>query len=1016
MTLRPVFLIVGFDTDDSINKTLLNFKMKLLYRIGLSLITLVLLAACKQEAEFSNNEEALFGEYEVIIAASQVENQTDPETRTEVEDWSKVFWLPADKISVFSAGQMGEFTSQNTTRAASAFFKGRLFVDTDDLYNGGWITALYPFDANATIDGTVITTTLPTVQQAVAGGVADDLLATAARSRDPFVLNGDIKFSIESTGMETSVLSIDEDGLLTAEGLTSLPVQSDRTGPVPEVAIKMRFDHICSGLRFCLTQEGIETVTLSSIGGEPLAGTFSFTWVNNVPTVQSVSAPSSSITLIAPDGGTFEPGVWYVFITLPVVMNSGLSFTLTSGTKTGQRIISSSVNLKRAAFSRCTNMDKNVELVDDTDVEVQVADPTTWTAIDELGRSVLSNENPAAKDNRDVLMFYWTWHESRQVAIYDANGNQIGGTFNGSGVPDITDNTVVLVQSNGAAADNFFHPYWASSQVCFWGRPLFDYYRTTDTWVLRKHAEMLADAGVDAVVFDCSNGDYLWWDSTMALLQTWNQARIDGVKVPRIVFLLNFIVCEETRTDLRFLYNNLYKNGLYEDLWYKVDGHPLIIGFPESLDLEGSTGLDNTIKSFFTFRRPQADYINGDIGTSDKPYWGWLETHEQHLFNGEEMTVGVSQNATKSVRGHCYAFNAPGSYGRSYTRAHENGLLSGSLSNISTASFIQGYNFQEQWDTAIQADPRYVFVTGWNEWIAGKGAAFPVNIDGTAPSYYDAPTGKTYQYTPYGTWNGVLGPPAFADQYDSERSRDIEPTHFWGDYGDVYYYQLAKNIRQYKGVAAYPNVSRKVTMEIDGDFSGWEKVSPDFKHYRGNTFNRNHYNHTSNGTRYTDYTGRNDFVDARVTRDNQYIYFYVETDQAITSRNDPAWMRLFINIDHDASTGWKGYDFCLNYRNPASANTGYVSSCSNNAWSWTDAGTFDYAISGNKMEIRVARSVLGIAASAPLDFDFKWSDNMQLYNANYDVDNANGTAWILDFLVSGDCAPGGRFNFHYKDY
>ena len=45
----------------------------------------------------------------------------------------------------------------------------------------------------------------------------------------------------------------------------------------------------------------------------------------------------------------------------------------------------------------------------------------------------------------------------------------------------------------------------------------------------------------------------------------------------------------------------------------------------------------------------------------------------------------------------------------------------------------------------------------------------------------------------------------------------------------------------------------------------------------------------------------------------------------------------------------------------------------------------------------------------------KWSDNMQLYNSDYNVDNNNGTAWILDFLVSGDCAPGGRFNFHYRE-
>ena len=51
------------------------------------------------------------------------------------------------------------------------------------------------------------------------------------------------------------------------------------------------------------------------------------------------------------------------------------------------------------------------------------------------------------------------------------------------------------------------------------------------------------------------------------------------------------------------------------------------------------------------------------------------------------------------------------------------------------------------------------------------------------------------------------------------------------------------------------------------------------------------------------------------------------------------------------------------------------------------------------MEIKVARKDLGMTGA--LDFEFKWSDNMQ--------EEGN----ILDFYVNGDCAPGGRFNFVY---
>ena len=112
-------------------------------------------------------------------------------------------------------------------------------------------------------------------------------------------------------------------------------------------------------------------------------------------------------------------------------------------------------------------------------------------------------------------------------------------------------------------------------------------------------------------------------------------------------------------------------------------------------------------------------------------------------------------------------------------------------------------------------------------------------------------------------------------------------------------------------------------------------------------------------------------------------------------------MRLFINIDRNVKTGWKGYDFCLNYKNPDSDDTGIISKCTGPEWKWEDAGTFTYAVKKNKMEIKVAKSALGV--SGKLDFEFKWSDNMQ------EAGN------ILDFYVNGDVAPGGRFNFLYKE-
>ena len=53
------------------------------------------------------------------------------------------------------------------------------------------------------------------------------------------------------------------------------------------------------------------------------------------------------------------------------------------------------------------------------------------------------------------------------------------------------------------------------------------------------------------------------------------------------------------------------------------------------------------------------------------------------------------------------------------------------------------------------------------------------------------------------------------------------------------------------------------------------------------------------------------------------------------------------------------------------------------------------------MEIRIPRSLLKLDGA--LNFEFKWSDNMQ--------EEGN----IMDFYVNGDAAPGGRFNFVYDE-
>ena len=716
-----------------------------------------------------------------------------------------------------------------------------------------------------------------------------------------------------------------------------------------------------------------------------------------------------------------------------------------------------------------------------------------WTATDGLGRKL--PDQPfigSSKSGKCVAMFYFTWHTD-----YHA-------TF--SPIMNITE---ILKQYPEAATDKD-HPAWQgiSPGVFWWDEPLFGYYRTTDDWILRKHAEMLADAGVDVVFADATNGSITWKSSYTKLLEVWAKARLDGVKTPQLAFILPFAASTNSLVSMYELYSELYEPGLYKDLWFMWNGKPLIMAYPEELvpmngdkaglkftatapfyginascpswgnnvgnitfrlykwnvnyatsvagvpvaektfinfsdnqklnlvfdqqeagdyvwELSNGTeqvgvwkytnsqdaaisfqnGVQVTgnfeseisytpelnftqvttsstpevhtpvpvgssidqqavdkMKNFFTFRPGQPDYV---YGPTRDDHWGWLEIYPQHGFGPredggfEQVTVGVAQNASDASGGHASGFNTALTYGRSYTKA--------AGQDTRPEAYLKGLNFQEQWSRAFELDPDMVFITGWNEWIAGR--------------WFD--------------WD--VQPFAFVDQYSAEKSRDIEPPRSWGRMGDVYYMQLVSNVRKFKGMQSQDTASGSKSIVLD-DLASWTGVKPEYLSYKGNTLHRNH---AGQGTElvYTNTTGRNDLVGARVARDADYLYFYVEAADNLTDKADPKWMRLFIDIDRNKSTGWEGYDFVVNRLNPE--DSAYVEK-SVSSWNWNDAGKAAYVVNGKTLVIKVKRSIFNLTAEKGIDFEFKWSDNMQ--------DEGN----IMDFYENGDVAPGERFNYVYR--
>lgn len=585
-------------------------------------------------------------------------------------------------------------------------------------------------------------------------------------------------------------------------------------------------------------------------------------------------------------------------------------------------------------------------------------DSSTWAMTDGLGRTAPLCEG--RREGKFVGMFYWLWHYP-----WCENWAPINNTE--------------FMKEHPEAKYDFYNENWgvyADGTPQFWDEPLFGYYSNLDEYVLRKHAELLADADIDVIIFDCTNETKTFDEGCEALFRIWEEAKADGVKVPQIAFMLPFFDNDEVRTDLVHLYDTIYSKGRYSDLWFIWNGKPLIMA--DSSALNRAKKADREIYNFFTFRDNEATYFANDTFYSryGKNTWGWCSSYPQTLFgrkgslfsDTEQICVSVAQNANEyglcamnsavgTVQGRSFA---SGDYSYSYEFGGETVTVDKNTDNL----LLYGLNFQQQWDYAIEKDPDFIFVTGFNEWIAGR----------------------------FIEWEGT--PNASPDQYDTEYSRDIEPSA--GILKDYYYCQLAENVRRYKGTAATPATAAEKTIDIGGDLSQWKTVLPEYKHYTGSTRQRDSAGWK--GTYYTNDTMRNDIVSAKVCYDEENIYFLVTTKDALSPVTDNAWMRLFIDTDESGvSPSWEGFEYIINRSNDGGDTVSIERSLG--GWSFTETGRGSMSVSGNTLQLEIPRTALGFEKTDDVKFNFKWSDNMQT-----DGD-------ITDFYTNGDVAPGGRFTF-----
>lgn len=224
------------------------------------------------------------------------------DTKTALQADGSVLWEPSEEIAVFSGSKSAKYTSTNDGPAAEAHFtpEDKSFTLGNDVW------ALYPYDEEATFADGVITTTIPADQTACEGTFARGANVTVAHST-------------------------------TAD---------------------LKFYNVCGGVRFSVTEEGINKVIFEGLDGEVIAGKVQIALdESGLPYVKDVLDGRLFITLTPPSGSTFEPGRWYYLSALPGALENGFKLRFYKDETYAKFVSDKSVTVKRSVFGSLASAD-----------------------------------------------------------------------------------------------------------------------------------------------------------------------------------------------------------------------------------------------------------------------------------------------------------------------------------------------------------------------------------------------------------------------------------------------------------------------------------------------------------------------------------------------------------------------------------------------------------------------------------------------------------------------------------
>lgn len=598
-----------------------------------------------------------------------------------------------------------------------------------------------------------------------------------------------------------------------------------------------------------------------------------------------------------------------------------------------------------------TPPEPSVERVpDDRDLTAAQYSVLNITGTDDFGR-VISPVDGKVNDDRYVGMFYFLTlgQHANHTGIYDINKI----TF------DSTDHKAFT------EFDTFITPVGSAH---FWGEPVWGYYHSCDAWVMRKQIEMLTMAGVDFLVLDTSN-NVLYENVTKILFELLLEYQAQGWDVPKVVYYLGKHELSADISVIKRVYEIFYSREAYKSLWFTPNDpeKPMIVA-PDNVIAafaKSNNKLEQELSGFFDFRVTQwpnegYHHENGapwmDFRYPQTSQQGWIS-----LSTAQHVTIRMTDIRGSRGRGWYPTKQRPNNGEWSGKNDHDN--------------WRKDLNFQAQWDTVLNMTPeqraedaRFVFLTGWNEWVAEKLRA-----------------GDKDYFT--------------CDTYCPEYSRDIEPSRSNG-MKDYCYFMTVMNIHNDNFAPAvhyeYPAATPDITKD---DTAVWETSKATYRDFTGECGDRN-YKAMAGDTVYTDTTGRNDIDTVTVLRDSEYLYFRITCVDAITEHQagDHGWMNLWLKTAKAEGDLLGGYEFVVNYE--VNGNKSQILRCKSPA-DMQSVGEADVNVYGKAMIVRIPLEALGLSENS-YQVEFKVTDNVQ--------DMVNDP---LNLYSTGDAAPIGSLNFSF---